>query len=446
MPSQRKQSPELTKDNIIDGDGISLGRVGSGGPEEEAPVTPSVLSGVTSDTADNSAPWDFVPEDNPEEPDGERPPLMKRLVPCKFKWLDSRASVKFKLYRDAACMYPGERSYFADFGDGAGPVRLSQMGDPFPYDTLKVADYNLTKAPLESLSPLEFCIPRNKDKKLQMRSHLYSYSYFDEGLRIRGRRSIIGPNVSIGRNVTIGSTSVIGRGTLIRNRALIGNMVYIGANVEIGDDVVIKDLCIIKDGAFIRDGAFIGKGTIIEANADVEEDAVVSSDVRIGTGTRVSHRTDVSKGAVVGNNCVIVEDIKAGAVISDNTRCDGLPPLGTAFVGWKKCALTVALRRAPPKPVLVKLEIPADAKRIRGDRDEDKCRAEFARVLAIYDMDQHKYPDSVTARSGFAPSRCPIVIYKVGEIVEADKWDDRDDSVCGPGIHFFLDLDKAKNY
>lgn len=96
-------------------------------------------------------------------------------------------------------------------------------------------------------------------------------------------------------------------------------------------------------------------------------------------------------------------------------------PEGT-LIGWKKCK----------DDIIVKLEIPAEAK--RSNATGRKCRAEFAKVIEVIGAEigisQH---DNKTE-------------YRVGEIVRPDKWDDNRWEECSSGIHFFITRAEAKRY
>ena len=92
------------------------------------------------------------------------------------------------------------------------------------------------------------------------------------------------------------------------------------------------------------------------------------------------------------------------------------------LIGWKNCC----------NKVLVKLLIPAKAK--RSHAFGRKCRAEFVKVLEI-----------VGAKEAVSiyTNTC---VYRVGEIVKCDKWNDDYTVECGGGIHFFITRLEAENY
>ena len=85
------------------------------------------------------------------------------------------------------------------------------------------------------------------------------------------------------------------------------------------------------------------------------------------------------------------------------------------LIGWKKCN----------GGVLVKLRIPADAK--RSSAFGRKCRAEFADVLEVIGADV-----AVTSAHG------PLTEYIAGQRVTPDSWDDNWKNECSHGVHFYI--------
>ena len=104
-------------------------------------------------------------------------------------------------------------------------------------------------------------------------------------------------------------------------------------------------------------------------------------------------------------------------LISHTSIC----PEGT-IIGWKKCR----------DNIIVKLEIPAEAK--RSNSTGRKCRAEYAKVLEVIGAEvgisQHDYKTE----------------YRTGEIIKSDSWDDNRWDECSNGIHFFITRLEAENY
>ena len=93
------------------------------------------------------------------------------------------------------------------------------------------------------------------------------------------------------------------------------------------------------------------------------------------------------------------------------------------LIGYKKCL----------DNIIVTLEIPAKAKRSKST--SNKCRAEYAKVVAISD--------------GATEARSTYVVgfkYVVGKTVKPDSWDDNWNNECSNGIHFFLTMEEARNY
>jgi len=97
-----------------------------------------------------------------------------------------------------------------------------------------------------------------------------------------------------------------------------------------------------------------------------------------------------------------------------------LTPEG-ALIGWKACN----------RSVLVKLQIPADAK--RSNASGRKCRAEFVDVLEV-----------IGAEVGVTDTHGPFTEYSVGARVHCHKWDDNRWNECSGGIHFFITRAEAE--
>ena len=87
---------------------------------------------------------------------------------------------------------------------------------------------------------------------------------------------------------------------------------------------------------------------------------------------------------------------------------------------------------------IAKLLVPKEAK--RSNATERKCRAEYAQVLAIESVD-----GKTTFDAGVSQNDCNFV-YKVGEPVRPDSWDEDRWNECSHGIHFFLTRYEAENY
>ncbi len=98
------------------------------------------------------------------------------------------------------------------------------------------------------------------------------------------------------------------------------------------------------------------------------------------------------------------------------------------FVAWKKVG-----------KVIVKIRVPAEAK--RSSATTRKCRCEFAEVLELQNLDGTPYEDDKVVNSKYKTT-----IYKVGEIVHPDSWDDDRWNECSHGIHFFITRDEALRY
>lgn len=105
-------------------------------------------------------------------------------------------------------------------------------------------------------------------------------------------------------------------------------------------------------------------------------------------------------------------------------------PSDGAFVGWKKV-----------NNVLIKLEIPADAK--RSSATTNKCRCDKAKVLGFYDSLGSKELDMTELVNDKYGKKCK---YVKGEMVYPDSFDENRWNECSHGIHFFVNKQDAINY
>lgn len=103
-------------------------------------------------------------------------------------------------------------------------------------------------------------------------------------------------------------------------------------------------------------------------------------------------------------------------------------PEGGDFIAWKKVGR-----------IIVKLRVPSEAK--RSSATTRKCRCEYAEVLELQNLDGTPYNDDKVVNDNYVET-----IYKVGEIVRPDSWDDNRWNECSHGIHFFITRDEAVRY
>ena len=131
--------------------------------------------------------------------------------------------------------------------------------------------------------------------------------------------------------------------------------------------------------------------------------------------------TDLSDANLSDAN---LKDVKANIyTVGYHLAC----PEEGSFVGYKKA-----------DDCIVKLLILEDAK--RSSATTIKCRCNKARVLEITDIETGKSVDS--AYSDYDND----FIYKVGEVVYVDNFDNDRWNECSNGIHFFLNKENAIKY
>ena len=98
-----------------------------------------------------------------------------------------------------------------------------------------------------------------------------------------------------------------------------------------------------------------------------------------------------------------------------------------SFIGYKKAG-----------GCIVKLLILEDAKRSSGTTM--KCRCDRAKVLDIENIETGLKVMEVSSDHDSS------FMYRVGEIIEVDNFDDDRWNECAPGIHFFMNRENAINY
>ena len=120
---------------------------------------------------------------------------------------------------------------------------------------------------------------------------------------------------------------------------------------------------------------------------------------------------------------------------ADLQGADGLNincPEAGSFIAYKKANLGY-------KSVIVKLQIPEDAK--RSSATSRKCRCDKALVLEISGI------SDINTRLEFAYSKYdPSFIYQVGESVSVSDFDENRWNECSTGIHFFITRQEAVEY
>ena len=109
-------------------------------------------------------------------------------------------------------------------------------------------------------------------------------------------------------------------------------------------------------------------------------------------------------------------------------------PSDGEFIGWKKVAYQ-------QENYLIKLLIPEDAK--RSSATTSKCRCSYAKVLDITKITNKNEEIEVKEVVNFNHE---TTVYRVGEMVYPDSFDEDRWNECSHGIHFFINKQEAINY
>ena len=133
-------------------------------------------------------------------------------------------------------------------------------------------------------------------------------------------------------------------------------------------------------------------------------------------------RADLTEADLSGANL-------RGVRYDENTAFFALQcPEEGSFIGYKICK----------EYKIVKLLITEDAK--RSSATTRKCRASKAKVLEITNIENtEKYETAVSKHDA-------NFIYKVGETIEIENFDEDRWSECSEGIHFFITREEAIQY
>ena len=129
-----------------------------------------------------------------------------------------------------------------------------------------------------------------------------------------------------------------------------------------------------------------------------------------------------------------LEHANLNGVVLDNVKgLNNQCPKEGSFIAWKKCYSSIV------GPVIVKLEIPADAK--RSSSTGIKCRCDKAKVLEIQNLDGTKV-DINEVRSYFDK----YFKYRIRGMRRILDFDERYWIECARGIHFFMNREDAVKF
>lgn len=159
-----------------------------------------------------------------------------------------------------------------------------------------------------------------------------------------------------------------------------------------------------------------GGGRANLSGADLSETNLSGADLYVANLREADlSGADLSVANLYGAN---LSEAKGADIAIARTR---ILPQGS-IVGWKKCK----------DGVIVRLLIPDGVS--RSNALGRKCRAERAQVLEVIGADEG------------VSSHDPKTVYRVGETVVCDKWEEDWTVECGGGIHFFITREEAEEY
>ena len=191
----------------------------------------------------------------------------------------------------------------------------------------------------------------------------------------------------------------------------------------------IKDTLIeaVKKGADLR-GAYL-RGADLRG-ADLRSADLSGADLR-GADLRGADLSSADLSSADLSGADLRGADLSGADLSGAKEIPYVPfacPSDGAFIGWKKV-----------KDNLIKLEIPEDARRCSAT--SRKCRCDKAKVLSVWNMELKEEVSEVINHAYNQNT-----LYKVGEMVYPDSFDEDRWNECSHGIHFFINKQDAINY
>ena len=173
--------------------------------------------------------------------------------------------------------------------------------------------------------------------------------------------------------------------------------------------------CTDMQGAIFRNANFTG--------ANLRESNLRGSDMFLANLKRANLReSDLREANLVGADLRAADLRKAKNVPFIPYAC----PEKGEFVAFKKCG-----------EYIIELLIPADAKRCSGTTRE--CRASYAKVLSITTILGKPAKTTSVINTNYSPN----VVYKVGELVYPDAFDEDRWNEFSHGIHFFINRQEA---
>ena len=127
-------------------------------------------------------------------------------------------------------------------------------------------------------------------------------------------------------------------------------------------------------------------------------------------------------------------------------------PKTGSFIGYK-VALKYPVENGLPRTLqdltILKLEIPEDARRVCSSHC-NKCRCDKAKVVRVYDFVSYLVLEDLRKCHSILEysysMHDPSFIYKLGETVSIDDFDNDTSKVCSSGIHFFMSIKDAAHY
>ena len=147
------------------------------------------------------------------------------------------------------------------------------------------------------------------------------------------------------------------------------------------------------------------------------------------------------RGANLSNCIIDRRTCFSNAIFDEKTKMPDYPmacPEKGEFIGWKACMIPDRTRARIGRLAIVKLLVPADAR--RSSATGKKCRCDKAKILSMERLD-----DGTEVKEAVSSYDINFV-YETGKTVSVENFDECRWHECAPGIHFFMNRSDAARY
>lgn len=204
----------------------------------------------------------------------------------------------------------------------------------------------------------------------------------------------------------------------------------LGGWIEKKENLSQEGNCWIDDNAWVCGKARVYGDAWVYGNAQVYGNARVYGKAWVCGDARVYGNAEIRGHAVI-SFCFVLRTGSFGGPEDKNDLFMRCPQKGS-FTAFKKVV-------GKDWPLILEIEVPADAK--RSSAHGNKCRCSKAKAIALYN------PDGTPSKETKAHSKKNDgFVYEIGKVAVPDAFDENRWEECSNGIHFFMSFEEARDY